>query len=51
MAKAAKKKDSKPRAATYDKPVKFEGSFDDLVNISLTGAGAKKKATEQPKKK
>ncbi len=42
MAKAVKKK-AKKRAAKYDKPVIFSGSFEEMVAISVTGAGAKKK--------
>lgn len=49
MAKAVKKKAPKKRAATYEKPVKFAGTFDDMVAISTTGAGVKKK--EGPTKK
>lgn len=43
MAKATKKKATKKRAATYEQPVKFEGTFEDMVAISTTGAGTKKK--------
>lgn len=43
------KKTSKPRQPKYDSKVAFNGTFDDLLNISLTGAGAKKK--EETKKK
>ncbi len=43
MAKAAKKKVSKKRASTYEKPVKFEGTFEDMIVISATGAGTNKK--------
>ena len=45
MAKAAKKvqkKVQKKRAATYEKPVTFDDTFEDMINISLTGAGSKK---------
>lgn len=41
------KTEPKKRAEKYEKPVKFEGPFDDLINISLTGAGAKKKEDEK----
>lgn len=55
MAKASKtpppKKAQRKRAATYEKPVKFEGTFEDMVIVSTTGAGAKtKKETEGEKK-
>ena len=33
MAKAVKKKSSKKRASTYEKPVKFEGTFEDMIAI------------------
>ncbi|MCK9401961.1 MAG: hypothetical protein M0Q26_01045 [Chitinophagaceae bacterium] len=48
MAKAIKKK-GKKRATKYEKPLTFNGSFEDMIAISITGAGVKKK--EQPKKK
>jgi hypothetical protein len=48
MAKAVKKKPSKPRASQYNPKIKFKGTFEDMVAISLTGAGAKKK--EEKKK-
>jgi|GEM_PF-1802385 len=44
MAKAVKKKAPKKRAATYEQPVKFAGIFEDMVAISTTGAGVKKKS-------
>jgi len=37
MAKA-----KKPRAKHYEPKVKFEGSFEDMLRISATGAGVKK---------
>ena len=43
MAKAVKKKAPKKRAATYEQPVKYEGTFEDMVAISTTGAGTKEK--------
>lgn len=49
MAKAVKKKAPTNRAEQYEPKVKFEGSFEDMIAISLTGAGAKKKKVE-PKK-
>ena len=43
MAKTAtKKKTAKKRATTYDKPVTFNGTFEDMIAISTTGAGVKK---------
>lgn len=41
--KKSSKKPSKPRASTYEPKVKFTGSFEDMVKISTTGAGVKKK--------
>lgn len=43
MAKAAKKKPAKKRADHYEEKVKFDGTFEEMVKISTTGAGAKKK--------
>jgi len=48
MAKAVKKKASKKRASTYEPKVKFEGTFEDMIAISATGAGTKNK-TKKPK--
>lgn len=42
MAKAIKKKVIKKRASTYEPKVKFSGTFEDMIAISVTGAGAKK---------
>ena len=43
MAKTSKKKAPKKRASTYEAPVKFAGTFEDMIAISTTGAGTKKK--------
>lgn len=43
MAKAVKKKASKKRSSIYEQPVKFNGTLEDMISISTTGAGAKKK--------
>jgi hypothetical protein len=48
MAKAIKKKAAKKRAVKYEPKVKFNGTFEDMIAISVTGAGAKKPI---PKKK
>jgi hypothetical protein len=48
MAKAVKKEASKKRASTYEPKVKFNGTFEDMIAISATGAGTKKK--EEKKK-
>jgi hypothetical protein len=38
MAKTVKKaKASKPRAKNYEPNVKFEGTFEDMIAISVTG--------------
>ena len=47
MAKAVKKKAAKKRAATYEPKVKFNGTFEDMIAISITGAGAKKTTTKK----
>lgn len=50
MAKSSKPK--KPRADKYDPKVTFDGSFEDMIKISTTGAGVKKKEEKpKPKKK
>lgn len=46
MAKAIKKK-GKKRAKTYEKPVTFNGTFEDMIAISTTGAGAKEKSSKK----
>jgi hypothetical protein len=43
MGKEKKNKEPKPRAATYEPKIKFEGTFEDMIAISTTGAGVKKK--------
>ena len=43
MAKAVKKKVSKKWASTYEPKIKFAGTFEDMIAISTTGAGAKSK--------
>lgn len=47
MSKAIKKKPAKKRASKYEPKVKFEGSFEEMVKISITGAGAKKKGKKK----
>ena len=37
----------KKRAANYDPHVTFNGTFEDMIAISTTGAGAKKKASKK----
>ena len=41
--KTAKKKPSKKRASNYEPKVKFNGTFEEMIGISTTGAGVKKK--------
>ncbi len=36
---AIKKKASKKRASTYEPKVKFNGTFEEMIAISTTGAG------------
>ena len=50
MAKEIKKKEPKKRASKYEEKVKFNGSLEDLIAISLTGAGAKPKNKSNQKK-
>ena len=50
MAKAAKKTPAKKRAEHYEPKVSFGGTFEQMIGISLTGAGApKKKEIKQDK--
>jgi hypothetical protein len=42
MAKVVKKKSPKKRATKYDPPVMFNGTFEEMIAISTTGAGAKR---------
>lgn len=51
MSNSPKKK--KQRAEKYDPKVSFSGSFEDMIKISTTGAGAKKKeeSINKPKPK
>lgn len=50
MAKAAKtkKKATKKRASEYDKKVSFDGTFEDMIGISVRQANKK---VAKPKKK
>jgi hypothetical protein len=41
MAKAAKKKATKKRASEYDKKVSFDGTFEDMIAISVKQAEKK----------
>lgn len=49
MAKTIKKakKASRPRAEKYEPKVKFEGTFEDMLKISTTGAGVKKEENKK----
>jgi len=49
MAKPVKKKATKKRASTYEPKVKFNGTFDDMIAISTTGAGVRKKEEKKDK--
>jgi|WetSurMetagenome_2_1015567.scaffolds.fasta_scaffold255631_2 hypothetical protein len=50
MAKAHGKKTAKKRANKYEKKVEFEGSFIDMVNVSIKDADKKKKPEKEEKK-
>jgi hypothetical protein len=50
MAKAVKKKETKPRADYYEPKVKFEGSFEDMISISVKDADKKVKERKEGKK-
>jgi len=49
MAKAAKKKPPKKRADKYDEKVKFDGTFEDMISISVKQS-EKKSAPKKEKK-
>lgn len=51
MAKAVSKKAPKKRASTYEPKVKFGGTFEDMIAISTTRAGAKKIAVKKSSNK
>lgn len=51
MKKEVKKKITKPRAKKYEPKVKFDGTFEDMIAISITGAGAKPKKKDTTKSK
>jgi len=48
MAKAAKKKETKPRAEKYEEKVKFDGTFEQMIAISVKQA--EKKTNNKTKK-
>lgn len=50
MAKAAKKKTTKPRASEYDKKVSFDGTFEQMISISVKDADKRLKARKDVKK-
>ncbi len=47
MAKVIKKKASKKRSSSYEPKVKFNGTFEDMIAISTTGAGIKKSKSKE----
>ena len=49
MAKEINKKTVKKRAAKYEPKVSFSGTFEQMIAISTTGAGTKKKETTKKK--
>ena len=51
MAKAVKKKTTKkPRASEYEKKVAFDGTFEDMIGISVKDADKRTKARKNAKK-
>lgn len=50
MAKAAKKKATKPRASEYEKKVSFDGTFEQMIAISVKDADKRIKARKDAKK-
>ncbi|PHJ51301.1 hypothetical protein VF04_38130 [Nostoc linckia z7] len=51
MAKAAKKKEPKKRAEKYEDKVTFEGTFEDMIGISVKDAEKKSDAKKSENKK
>lgn len=51
MAKAVKKAVPKKRAKKYEEKVTFDGTFEEMIGISITGAGAKPKKKTTTKTK
>lgn len=47
MAKAIRKTSPKKRASKYEPKVSFKGTFEDMIAISTTGAGVKKKEAKK----
>lgn len=47
MAKSSKKEAPKKRTHKYNPKVTFNGTFEQMVAISTTGAGAKKKENKK----
>lgn len=47
MAKTSIRKPKKPRSTHYEPKVKFDGTFEQMIGISLTGAGKPKKAEKK----
>ncbi len=45
----ATNKINKPRASEYEKKVAFEGTFEDMIAISVKDAEKKVKANKKPK--
>lgn len=50
MAKAAKKKITKPRASEYEKKVSFDGTLEQMIAISVKNTEKKVKAKKDDKK-
>lgn len=49
MAKPVKKKPTKKRSSKYEPKLKFGGTFEEMVTISVTGAGTKNKIRNKKK--
>lgn len=47
MAKDVKKKVAKKRAKKYEPKVTFNGTFEEMIAISITGAGTSKKPAKK----
>lgn len=47
MPKEIKKKDTKKREPKYEPKVTFNGTFEQMIAISTTGAGVKKRETKK----
>ncbi len=51
MAKAVKKKVSKPRASKYDPKLAINGSFADVIKVSVSSTSSKEDKPQETAKK